>query len=389
VRARDLATPANVSAYNSPTVSATPLASAPKVKWHPGIYVVGGDVMGLNGAAGYTTAKLDSVSASGAVGWKQLVTWGSIETSKGVYDFSKLDTLLAACKARNLRMAIEVGFGWYTTESIATATSNGQFPAYLATDTYAPASGNALLKNSIEIITRGWVSGVMDRWIALWQAIGAHYDSDSSVEDVQSTEFTTNATGDADYSVSAYLTQLERFAATVPASFPHTMTTMVANSGLDNSSTQFQGLIAYMSSHRISLGDHDMRPDKWPPSLSSGRGTPGQRCAQGLDGCPDYRGVMAITSNDEAINLGGSHTPSGQNMSTLLSDMFGWTQTYLHLDHLYITYKDYTLAPNPPTDIYWNTIQDGNPDIYDFIHAGGHTVTTACPSQYTGGCNTN
>ena len=103
---------------------------------------------------------------------------------------------------------------------------------------------------------------VMDRFIAMVQALGQHLDGDPNVEAILIQEDATvtqsaSELGSADphYSDDAWLAQLERLLSAATAAFPHTSVAM-ANSWM-RSPTDTVALQEWMAANRIATGSAD------------------------------------------------------------------------------------------------------------------------------------
>jgi hypothetical protein len=111
------------------------------------------------------------------------VRWYDLETSKGVYDFSSLDQYLRRLKAQPTvkRLVVRV-----VDRKFGTSSSGGIVPSYLLTATY----NGGLVRTSTGYAPRLWEPAVMDRLIALHQAIGRRYDDDPYFEGLATEETT-------------------------------------------------------------------------------------------------------------------------------------------------------------------------------------------------------
>src|SRR5262249_28348654 len=94
---------------------------------------------------------------------------------------------------------------------------------------------------------------VMDRFIALMQAVGAHFDGDPNFEAIMIQEdawMVQRLSGAPDFSVEAFSTQLKRLLTSVTAAFPHTSVVMQATwNGTKGNSTDFEH---WMITNRIA-----------------------------------------------------------------------------------------------------------------------------------------
>jgi hypothetical protein len=201
------------------------------------------------------------------VGYRVFITWGAIEQSQGNYDFSLVDAILNRLKTqynkpKHLVLVVLPGpFG-------NTTVDGSVVPGYLqATSVYgaSPVAGSY-----------GWwgtYSGtpgrygytaalhrpaVMDRYIALVQALGAHYDSDPYFEALmfQEDAWMASLLGSApDYNDAAFTTQIERLLSASTAAFPHT-TIIMENTWMING-PDTQAMESWMVNNRIAPGSAD------------------------------------------------------------------------------------------------------------------------------------
>src|SRR5579862_1314267 len=81
----------------------TPVATGSgKIKWNPGHYAAGNGSMfgGTLASSWYPTVDHALGGWKDIKGFRMWITWGAIETSEGVYDFSQVDALLNRMKTQ-------------------------------------------------------------------------------------------------------------------------------------------------------------------------------------------------------------------------------------------------------------------------------------------------
>lgn len=154
----------------------------------------------------------DDIIGESLVGSKIYVYWSAIETSKDTYDFSRIDTHLTYLNGQSKNLQI-------------TVLTEGEFvlPAYMTPGNsgYEANFGNSFVRHPNNYNYKTplyWNSYVMDRIIALFNALATEYDGSASFAAI-ATWKTDISISDSDktansYSASAYITQLERLSAT-------------------------------------------------------------------------------------------------------------------------------------------------------------------------------
>src|ERR1700733_15463116 len=178
------------------------------IKWHPGHY------MSIRNSHrydeqdfGYIRELANEPTVMGILrDWK----WRDVEPKKGEYDFSEIDDYLNAVKklpgSKHFIIRIE------------NRTFGGQkgivVPDYLLNDA-AYAGGQIAMAHGV--VARIWEPAVMDRLIALTQALAARYDAEPLVEGISTSEtaigFSSDYPAPSTFSTGALLEQLERLIA--------------------------------------------------------------------------------------------------------------------------------------------------------------------------------
>lgn len=346
--------------------------SSAGVKWHPGHYGL------LTSTSSYTTSQLDAIAAANVLGVKVGVGWSTIEPTRGNYSRTFLDQLFSDCRSRGLRVAIE-----FVDQSFG---SGNPVPAYMATE--PGANGGYFKKVAGGVETKRYLSAVMNRLLAAWSWIGATYDSEPLFEGIViiAESAISEGTTQSDWSESGYLTQYLRAVAEVPTYFPTTNVWAGLNFGF-GTNTNYTTITTAMRANRCGMRG----PDCY---VSQGGITKGDYAVKGyvwngsgwVSGGTDSRGVINIAYDVQGPELGGKENPSsGTNITTLYNQAFAT----LKCSHLFWLYKNWTIGPTPPDDIYWDNTQSyatnplaGSQDIKTFL-SGSHPLVTTAPSFYS------
>lgn len=282
---------------NDPECEAeTPVAGA-GIKWHPGHYMR----LSENASQSGHFANIDEIAGEGALrGVSLRLFWYELETSKGVYDFSTIDAYLDKIKKVNatarrpgglpeLRLVIHVHERKFNASS-----PSGIIPGYLMSES-AYSGGIAKTKNGY--IARSWEQPVMDRYIALWQALGKRYDTDPYLEAITTGETTMGFGSEAppdSYTSDAMHSQWRRLITAARAAAPHT--NIVLNTNMLGTDEQMRATLNHLVSTRAAAGGPDILP---------GEILQAQRIWTGEVGGVDYRGNLAIIHSMDAAGLGG------------------------------------------------------------------------------------
>lgn len=381
VRARDLASPANVGAWSSLTANVTPLGAAGAVKWNPGHYLID-DSYFSSSKRTIPTSKINALPAQ-VVGWQEIVNWEVLEPTRGNYDLSLLDQLYAVCVAAQKRMVIQLAVYTYN-ESTDIRT-----PAYLATEV---AGGGIYHKpdpaNPGKFI--GWapklyIPGVMDRLIALWQAIGAHMDSKPWFEGAVTSEsdITQGMNTAPGFNGATWNTQLMRLHPLAASIFPTSNFWQNANF-LPTVQSDMQSFIASMYAGRMCLAVPDLKA-KGEPGMSWGHHVANGYKWNGaawVTGGINYVDRMGIATDVEDVDMGSIYGYSAQQFRDQ-------SYNFNHDNHIFWSRKNYPLGSNKQL-YYDNSAVQGSdpaaghwvPDLKTFFIAGGNPTHLTAPSFY-------
>ena len=366
------------------SASCATVATSEKIKWHPGHYLGIGYFLALPATMtspnNMTAAIAEIASMPTIKGVLVGFDWGALETTEGTYNFALLDQLLAACQASGKRLVIVVGWAAYSTGSVDYNISQGRFPAYLR-DTYNGIYGD---KTVNQVDAKIWLTAIMDRYIALHQALARRYDTHPYFEGVATGESYTAMTS-PDYSRAAILAQYKRLVTALEAIWVHTNVFVEAN-GMDGGTPAEQDLFAHMLAHRMVLSGPDIRADSDINHF--------ERIYTGLPtyGGVDYRGQIAHGDECQSPNLGGNHTPTAATLSPslLLQTIYAKAVT-LQSSYIFWERKTYGNSQGgTDNDIFWDTAPSGyvnnHPTIKEFLSQSESAipVVTTPPRNYSG-----
>ncbi len=261
------------------TVTASTGSTAPAsggahvIKWNPGHYMDSESVIRPGSTVSNVIYELNDLNNQDAVlGYRVNVTWGALEPTEGNYDFSVLDAILAKLKTAYNKPKRLVIYMWlYNNGAMGKKNDGSTIPLYIQQNQIygpSPVSGsygwwgqNANNASTGMYAPAIYTQPVMDRLIALVQALGQHYDADPNVEAIDFQEDATiaqcaSAYGvDPRYSDANWLAQLERLLPAATAAFPHTSVIM-DNSWFDRPPPGV-ALQQWMAANRIAPGSAD------------------------------------------------------------------------------------------------------------------------------------
>jgi len=337
--------------------SSTSERLAGAIKWHPGHYMM------IRNSHRHDAEDLEYVSLLASeptiTGILRDWTWKSVETSKGVFDFSEIDTYLRAIQnlARPKRFIIRIEnrvFGAHTGSVVPDDMLRD--PAYLGGEV-SMGSG---------VVARIWEAPVMDRLIALMQALAQRYDSNPYVEGISTSEtaigFSSDYPAPVTFSNAALLVQLERYTAAARLAWRHSNVFVETN--FLGSNAQMQAFTDAAVKAQAVVGGPDIVPGK--PSQS-------EQIVQGALGTgTDYRGTVAIKSEIQSTEL-------GQKWQFPLAQIYDIAYNINHANYILWDRNDYYGMPN----VQWTT------GILPFIRSIDGKANTNCPRSFASGCITN
>ena len=287
------------------TAAPTPSpAGSGQIKWHPGHYMASYGIVYAGQSPSFMQWEMNDLNNQDAIlGFRMSITWGAMETAQGNYDFSAIDTVLAKLKTAYNKPKQLVIMLWDYAPSALGQNDSRVFPTYIQQNSIygaspVPGSYGWWGKNSNGASTGQYAPAlyyqpVMDRFIALVQALGKHLDGDPNVEAIFIQEGATvtqsaseEGSSDPHYSDGAWLTQLERLLSAATAAFPHTNVIM-ANSWMQTPSPTV-ALQQWMAANRIAAGSADTIGQSALDQYGVGLLSWG---LQALIGVPQYGGI--------------------------------------------------------------------------------------------------
>ena len=245
-------------------------ATGGKIKWNPGHYAGGNGSIYAGTSASDWYPTMDGALKNYPLfkGFRIWVTWSAIETSKGTYDFTQIDAILNRLKTQ-YSTPRHLIFTLYPSGPVSLwrAGDNRVIPAYIESDSAygpSPVAGsygwwgpNSGGKSTGSYEPALWRPAVMDRYIALVQAIAAHYDNEPYFEGMMFQEDVYHiAAAGSDYTNPNMLVQIQRLLTASVAAFPHTNVIFENTWGLGYSDLA-QNLELWMVNNRVAPGSAD------------------------------------------------------------------------------------------------------------------------------------
>jgi hypothetical protein len=318
-------------------------------KWNPGHYML----LFLGDSPEQRLKHFDSIADEDVIKGAQVrYKWANLEPREGEYDFSAIEKDLARLQKHGKRLVIQILDRGFNIDS-----PEGFVPGYLLA---GPQYGGGAVKTSTGYAARVWEPAVMDRQIALYEALGRRFDGEPFVEAIGGDE-TAPALGSnrpAGFSDAKLVEQLSRWIVAVRAAWPRTNVLLYSNwlSGkLDN-------LVAECARNRCAVGGPDVFPE---PNKS----TEGDKVLMGLAGGPDYRGriPVAYAVQPSVLGLKYTHTPA---------ELFEHAYGKLHAN--YIFWIRNTAYGGPAQR--WST------GILPYLREIDGKTHTECPASLEDGC---
>ncbi len=338
-----------------------PDASRPSgIRWRPGHYIKTQGNPTVPDQAGYLAGVLRSIDRRvedhpEVLGVFVAIAWGAIETGTRVYDLSQVQMLLDDLAARGKHLILYIGYKAFG--------SAGPFfvPPDLTSRVHESPGRRG---GGSTFVASVWEPDVMDRYIAMWQAVATAFDDHPNMEMVTWSESAPSFRGSppAGYSSSRLATELQRLYVANGAAWSQTNVAAMINNGQQVGGTD--GLMEAAYAANIGRGAPDLTDRVQAFDTFRGEGTGSFASVR------DYRGEiphMAIWSSPVARRPGVTGDPASALSWAL-------TQGVTHL--LWTT-------SNPGEDSWANVLAaidtTAGPDIGD----------AACPARYEasrGGC---
>lgn len=243
------------------------------IKWNPGHYMASYGVVYNSQATAFMQTETNDLNNQDAIlGYRMAITWGAMEPTQGNYDFSAIDTVLHRLKTAYNKPKHLVILLWLYGQGALGQDDTRVIPAYIqqgASYGASPVSGsygwwgkNSNGQSTGMYAPALYYAPVMNRFIALVQALGQHLDGDPNVEALFIQEDATVPQAaasfgsvDPHFSDDAWLAQLERLLPAATAAFPHTSVIM-ANSYFQKPKDTI-ALQQWMAANRIASGSAD------------------------------------------------------------------------------------------------------------------------------------
>jgi hypothetical protein len=318
-------------------------------KWNPGHYM-----LPFRGDTPAQRAKsFDALAREPAIKGAQVrYTWAELEPRKGQYDFRAIENDLAQLQKRGKRLVIQVMDRGFKTDK-----PDAFVPQYLLSE---PEYLGGAVKTKTGYGVRAWDSTVMDREIALFEALGRRFDAEPFVEAIGGEE-TAPAFGSQrppDFDAQRLARELQRWITAVRAAWPHTTVLLYSNwlpKGLKD-------VMETCARNRCALGGPDLLP---PPD----KGTDGDRILKGAAGGEDYRGRVPVAYAVQPASLGLKH-------SYTPAELFGYAYDELHANYIFWTRNS----------AYGGPAQRWDSGILPFLRSIDGKIHTECPPSYANTC---
>lgn len=373
-----------------------------QIKWNPGMYQ-----MQLQDArtalSTYQSRAVEAATVTGLKGILWHIHWGEIETSRGVYDWTRLDGLRDACVSNGLRFAFIYDNNWFgSTNKYVIA------PQYLETE---PNAKGGIFSRDGGFRIRLDASGLVDRLLAFFNALGARYDSHAKFEGIMLVPDVSVLSGTIppDYlGADIHHDQVNRLIENAQVAFP-TSNVWIGLSGLQPLARYYStvngrpGLVPHCVANRVGIGGSDIAgagmttPLSTPPAGVSNamRATLGYiyNGSQWVTGGTNFQAGVSMAPDIEGHELGGKE--NGFSCQAI----YAHGHDTLQVSHYWWQRKDFAYAQYPVADTFWNntasyanapayTGAKNTPDIWRFIeelHPVNTTPPTSYPAVVTGG----
>jgi hypothetical protein len=350
--------PPQICVNNQCVTTASPVVapSSGAIKWNPGHYMASGTVLYGNNKMAKVQPEMDDLNNQDAMlGYRIWVTWGGLEPTQGNYDFSVIDAILARLKtAYNKPKRLVIGMWLYGQGAIG-SNSSAVLPMYIQQNPiYGPSPvtgrfgwwGQSAGGASTGMYAPAlYYPPVMDRFIAMVQALGHHLDGDPNVEGLYIQENATIAQAasafppvDPHYSDTAWLAQIQRLLTAATAAFPHTNVVM-ANSWFDRPPPGV-ALQQWMAANRIASGSADTWGQSGLTTYGTSHLSDGVQTLLGVSqygGNTDLRKKMGVMVEVQSPDIVGNYFRAYGGPWTPLDLINAFNQTY-YASHVFWTH---------------------------------------------------
>jgi hypothetical protein len=318
-------------------------------KWNPGHYML----VFLGDTPARRQMEFDELAREPAIKGAQVrYRWADLEPRKGEYDFRLIEADLARLQMHGKRLVIQImdrGFNIDRPDRFV--------PEYLLKE---PEYRGGAAKTKTGYGVRAWDASVMDREIALFEALGHRFDREPFVEAIGGEE-TAPSLGKQrppDFNAAQLAQQLERWIGAGRAAWPHTVL-LLYSIWLPS---KLNDVWAACARSRGALGGPDLLP---PPD----KGTDGDRIVKGVGGGTEYRGRVPIAYAVQPSSLGikRSYSPA---------ELFTYAYDELHANYLFWIRNTAYGGP----DQRWST------GILPFLRSIDGKIHTECPASLENTC---
>ncbi len=395
VRARDLETSANVSAYSA-AVSATPTAVANALKWNPGVYILLDGTVRANNMDTLLSSWTSQIAAQAGndeiVGFKIFMQWGAAEIATApdqanayTAGFNFIDSLLTAC--RNVGKQLWISF-LHVVFGGTSSDLNPYFPNYIWANPSGLYGWTAMANGKI---SRLWQTPTMDRVIAQMAAYGARYNSDPNIEGVQIDETAisvalVNGAYPDGFSTANVLAQYKRGYTAFRQSWPNTCLRVTTNNL--GSEDNMANLLAHCCGTTLycAAGPPDTLPAEGQQGIRifTGSPTPGSKAPQTLP-IVDYRSKVPGCMEVQSPEMGGHE--GNYTYATLRGCAFSGYNTNITVNGQTVVYFCRPLEPSyvfwykkewaqPSTGLYYGSNPPSGGLFYSRVNNASH------PDQY-------
>lgn len=319
-----------------PWKTAHAAAMTTPVKWHPGHYMVlVGNAKNNPNFSRYMNKVYSELDQTPALrGVVVRYTWGEIETAKGLYDFTSIDKLLSALKAKDKRLVILL-------EKKATAPSLDRVqqiqktlvPAYARETMYEGGIYGLTTAFSKTVDGYGvklWNSNIHERLRLLIQALGARYNDHTHFEGIGLTESIMGrpvATFTSAQTDQYYKNQLE-INVRLRNNFPNTMVFQYLNFPR----SILQSYIDTFKANGIALGNPDVFIEDetllYPGRKNSPRGV--------YTYYPENSEIMPLVVQIEKPNFENTKF-DGTGYTPTIPELLNFARDYLKVNYLFWT----------------------------------------------------
>lgn len=327
--------------------------SGSRMKWHPGHYML----VYLDAPQSHLDDLRNEPELKGA---QIRYLWADLEQQKGVYDFSRIESDLRYLSSMPTPKRLVVQL---MDRKFGTNDPHGIVPEYLLNDPQY-SGGVAATKNGYA--ARIWNKSVMDRLIALNQALAKRFDKEPYFEGITIGETTPgfgSQTWPSDYSRAELAKQLKRLMTAARSAWQRTNLFVYTNYLVG----EIDGLIAHASDTGCGVGGPDVTPRA--PSA-------GARIIMGIDGGRSYIGKTPLAFAIQSGEL------CGKEGCNLPRDLYKFAVNDLGANYLF--WLRFGTAKDTADEKY--SFREG---MLPVIRANGGKINTACPLNYRGACSTN